>query len=145
MSQTNLLRYLHRYLKASSEPWIRRAQALGRHPVRTAQEHTWRAPVQQREGSLPGSRKSDQRSPRHRVGGFKALDSQIDREVNTVLGAVKSPLGSRCSEQSPLGRWRQGKAAAAVRVQRAAGGAVALHEVVVACESPQYFGQQSSD
>lgn len=47
-------------------------------------------------GSLPGSRKSDERSPR--VGGFKALDSQIDGEANTVLGAVKSPSGSRCFE-----------------------------------------------
>lgn len=92
-------------------------------------------------GSLPGSRKSDERSPR--VGGFKALDSQIDGEANTVLGAVKSPSGSRCFEYCPLGRWRQGKAAVAVRVQRAAVGSVALHEVVVACESPQHFGQQS--
>lgn len=93
-------------------------------------------------GSLPGSRKSDERFPR--VGGFKALDSQIDGEANTILGAVKSPSGSRCFEQSPLGRWRQGKAAVAVRVQRAAVGKAALHEVVAACESPQHFGQQSS-
>lgn len=91
--------------------------------------------------SLPGSRKSGERFPR--VGGFKALDSQIDGEANTILGAVKSPSGSRCFEQSPSGRWRQGKAAVAVRVQRAAVGAVALHEVVAACESP-HFRQQCS-
>lgn len=60
-------------------------------------------------GSLPGSRKSGERFPR--VGGFKALDSQIDGEANTILGAVKSPSGSRCFEQSPSGRWKQGKAA----------------------------------
>lgn len=83
--------------------------------------------------------------PGHRVGGFKAVDSQIDGEANTVPGAVRSPSGSRCFEQSPFGRWRQGKAAVAVRVQRAVVGVVALHEVVAACESPQHFGQQSSD
>lgn len=90
---------------------------------------------------MPGSRKSGERFPR--VGGFKALDSQIDGEANTILGAVKSPSGSRCFEQSPSGRWRQGKAAVAVRVQRAAVGAVALHEVVAACKSP-HFRQQCS-
>lgn len=76
---------------------------------------------------MPGSRKSGEQSPR--VGGFKALDSQIDGEANTVVGAVKSPPGSRCFEQSSLWRWRQGKAAVAVRVQRAAVGSVALREV----------------
>lgn len=53
-------------------------------------------------------------------GGFEALDSWVDGEENS----------SRCCEQSPVGRWRQGEGAAAVRVQRAALGAATLHELV---------------
>lgn len=37
------------------------------------------------------------------------------------MGAVKSPSGSRCFAES-FGEWRQGEAAVAVRVQRAAVG-----------------------
>lgn len=91
---------------------------------------------------MPGSRKSDEQSPWIQGGGFKALDSQDRGEANTVLGAVKSPSGTRCFQQSPLGRWRQGKAAVAVRVLE---WRCRPHEVVVACESPQHCGQQSSD
>lgn len=49
-----------------------------------------------------------------------------------------------CTESFGEVEERQGKAAVAVRAQRAAVGTVALHEVVAACESPQHFGQQSS-
>lgn len=91
---------------------------------------------------MPGSRKSDEQPPGYRVGVSRPWIVKIDGEANTVLGAVKSPSGTRCFQQSPLGRWRQGKAAVAVRVLE---WRCRPREVVVACESPQHCGQQSSD